>query len=487
MSDSDPLYTPDDKNLVASTLVRNNPWDVPNLDEYLFYCCPECELKTKEYEIFYNHAVIIHELAKQTLQPILDDTEMVTEDIGDKDEHSDREVYKDIKLMEAEVVLDKSVVDNFVQKESASLNERISESGFNDDSDRSVVDNLIKDKEAKSFNQTSFESDSESIDIKEEFLDAYSDDTADKMPTNDPLYFENVAIKKEVKNNPLKENKSETKRYKSGGKLHSGKRCTKCLQLVHPHSYSLHVKKCDGKIKAHRMKKAPLQPWQCYFCGLIITETKDKKVMKEHVKLLHDQNITSQMYGIPRDHQCMECKVVFRTEAHLKEHVCGITNPSINYSLKSGGTICPSCGLTFTTHRYFLKHHNRVHLQERKFECQQCEAKYYSHFRLLKHIKEQHVEQPVICDVCGKMFASNMKMKFHKATIHDGTRKKKENFYKCKICETKFSTVSSLRKHSFEIHNVEVPWQYPCTHCDRGFERRPLLMKHLLKVHQITS
>ena len=48
-----------------------------------------------------NHAVIIHELAKQTLQPILDDTEMVTEDISDKDEHSDREVYKDIKLMEA--------------------------------------------------------------------------------------------------------------------------------------------------------------------------------------------------------------------------------------------------------------------------------------------------------------------------------------------------------------------------------------------------
>ena len=48
--------------------IMKNPWDVPSLDEYLFYCCPECELKTKEYEIFYNHAVIVHELAKETLE-----------------------------------------------------------------------------------------------------------------------------------------------------------------------------------------------------------------------------------------------------------------------------------------------------------------------------------------------------------------------------------------------------------------------------------
>ena len=41
-----------------------NPWQVPSLDEYLFYCCPECDLKTKEYNIFYEHAVHRHEQAK---------------------------------------------------------------------------------------------------------------------------------------------------------------------------------------------------------------------------------------------------------------------------------------------------------------------------------------------------------------------------------------------------------------------------------------
>ena len=43
---------------------EDNPWLVPSLDEYLFYCCPQCDLKTKEYNMFYEHAVHRHEQAK---------------------------------------------------------------------------------------------------------------------------------------------------------------------------------------------------------------------------------------------------------------------------------------------------------------------------------------------------------------------------------------------------------------------------------------
>ena len=144
-------------------------------------------------------------------------------------------------------------------------------------------------------------------------------------------------------------------------------------------------------------------PWQCYFCGLIINETEDKREIKEHVKLVHDPNINQNMYGAPRDHQCTECKVVFRTEANLKEHVCGITNPSIRYSLKDERTICPTCGLSFTTHYQFLRHHNRVHLQEQKFECHQCEAKYYSNILFFAFIQVNSIFQtitfPVVIDL----------------------------------------------------------------------------------------
>ena len=44
-----------------------NPWHVVTLDEFLFYCCPECDLKCQDHTEFFNHAVQMHELAKEAL------------------------------------------------------------------------------------------------------------------------------------------------------------------------------------------------------------------------------------------------------------------------------------------------------------------------------------------------------------------------------------------------------------------------------------
>ena len=44
-----------------------NPWKVMSLDEFLYYNCPECDEKTQDYTEFFNHAVLMHELAQETL------------------------------------------------------------------------------------------------------------------------------------------------------------------------------------------------------------------------------------------------------------------------------------------------------------------------------------------------------------------------------------------------------------------------------------
>ena len=49
-----------------------NPWLVSSLDEYLFYCCPECDLKTRGYEVFFNHAIECHSKAKVLVEPMTD-------------------------------------------------------------------------------------------------------------------------------------------------------------------------------------------------------------------------------------------------------------------------------------------------------------------------------------------------------------------------------------------------------------------------------
>ena len=52
--------------------IGDNPWFVSNLDEFLQYCCPECDDKYKSKETFVLHAFEKHAKAKDCLELRLD-------------------------------------------------------------------------------------------------------------------------------------------------------------------------------------------------------------------------------------------------------------------------------------------------------------------------------------------------------------------------------------------------------------------------------
>ena len=47
--------------------VSINPWTVSTFKEFLYYCCPECDIKTKEEASFFQHALEKHRQAKVAL------------------------------------------------------------------------------------------------------------------------------------------------------------------------------------------------------------------------------------------------------------------------------------------------------------------------------------------------------------------------------------------------------------------------------------
>ena len=47
-----------------------NPWAVESLENFLYYCCPECDMKNTSREEFLEHALNQHPLVKECL-PIL--------------------------------------------------------------------------------------------------------------------------------------------------------------------------------------------------------------------------------------------------------------------------------------------------------------------------------------------------------------------------------------------------------------------------------
>ena len=46
--------------------MNSNPWNVESLETFLFFCCPECDLKTKDTQEFTKHAFKCHKNAKNS-------------------------------------------------------------------------------------------------------------------------------------------------------------------------------------------------------------------------------------------------------------------------------------------------------------------------------------------------------------------------------------------------------------------------------------
>ena len=47
---------------------EKNPWDVEKLEEFMYFCCPECDERNRSKEIFLQHAFDQHPKAKEYLQ-----------------------------------------------------------------------------------------------------------------------------------------------------------------------------------------------------------------------------------------------------------------------------------------------------------------------------------------------------------------------------------------------------------------------------------
>ena len=71
---------------------EENPWAVNNLEEFLYFCCPECTERNQSKELFLEHALNQHPKAKQCLQNleikkeinVEEEIQNYTESIGNK-------------------------------------------------------------------------------------------------------------------------------------------------------------------------------------------------------------------------------------------------------------------------------------------------------------------------------------------------------------------------------------------------------------------
>ena len=63
-----------------------NPWEVENIEDFLFFCCPTCDKKIcgQKRDIFLEHAFSQHPESKESLEELIASEQQIDEEFEDK-------------------------------------------------------------------------------------------------------------------------------------------------------------------------------------------------------------------------------------------------------------------------------------------------------------------------------------------------------------------------------------------------------------------
>ena len=139
---------------------------------------------------------------------------------------------------------------------------------------------------------------------------------------------------------------------------------------------------------------------------------------------------------------------------------------------------CNECGKIFSQKKHMNRHKRRVHSTEKdQFFCHICTKTFGRKEHMTRHIEDVHEKKPGIilhCDKCEKTFKSKQQLKMHIKINHDMVR----DFF-CDICTKTFGFKRSLLRHIADIHEKNGP--YACEFCPRKFFSPVDLKRHETK------
>lgn len=158
---------------------------------------------------------------------------------------------------------------------------------------------------------------------------------------------------------------------------------------------------------------------------------------------------------------------------HDKKIIPDITDRVIPFKIKGHSYICQICSCKFVTFGSVERHMNGHY---RNYVCKECGSGYITKYRLKVHHKSMHVDGNYPCE-CGKTFTTHQKLKNHVNTVHKMMKR-----FKCTKCPERFAEYFRRQKHLVEAHGL-APLKYTCNVCERTFDRRYTLSRHLKRDH----
>ena len=512
-----------------------NPWQVPSLDEYLFYCCPECDLKTKEYNIFYEHAVHRHEQAKILLVHDPDTKEDIkAEEEGDFKifTQSTLNHHKKTRYQDLRGKCNKKSLEDLVQCYFC---------GFKSDNKHEVKEHVeAKHNQVEATTQM-FGSPRkhqcqtcQTVFRKESTLNIHicgltlpsmaitAKTGAEQCPKCDKVFVTHL----DMLNHHAKEHTEEKKfncdqcDYKGFTQknvayhkesAHQGQvRCDICHNLF----------KSERTLKKHHKEVHLMVKRQakCDVCEFRSGLPEMRKHMKqEHPKherfkcdlcdssflLKSDINVHKNQYHFSQEHQSLMCDICgknFAKQQTLDNHVFVAHKDKCD----SAGFTCDKCGRHYVTLQQLKQHLAVVHRQK-FYICTLCEKIVTVRRKLKEHLSDEHNlnlphKDTYVCDQCHKSFACSASLNFHLETEHSLT-----DTCHCPECDKRFVSQVLLTAHLMEHHDFDpfksnltsnsmevrqhtlIQKKFKCEVCGHFLKSKDTLLTHTLQMHQKES
>ena len=168
---------------------------------------------------------------------------------------------------------------------------------------------------------------------------------------------------------------------------------------------------------------------------------------------------------VTNDHAGEEDLVDFEMAmtSSFKKPISRIINEGVRIKNKPKNTILNSKS------EHFGPSIKRKTIDNEPKNCDECDSKHHSKWKLEKHKEEEHSRKINNCQQCDSKTEEKETLSKHKQSEH-GNRK-----HVCPHCGLELSTKKSLDKHIQEKH---VAAENKCSQCDKIFKNNNLLQQH---------
>ena len=435
---------------LAQEELEFNPWSGDSLEQFLYYCCPECEDRCQIPDDFVEHALTYHPKAAIFLKQFtLKEEPIVYQDYDNDDTemNNDDESFSALNSVKA-IKLEKDVVH---------------------DDDNTTVN---PDEETLSYENENSDNmmTYDEVPIKSEFQA-----NEDPLETSDDI----------VKNQLVQVNRQQSKLGKKKNGQEAG------------------ILKKKSKIKQNKLKKSVTldnndekdddeedsiqQPNFCKSCEIQYTNRAEYQThyfMQHYIpgqwtNSKHGQN---KVFSFTCDHCSFTGRLGFMYQHYLDKHpdeTYILTCTECNFQVPVvGGKACwPEL------RKYF--YHVKKHKATPDYMCSFCAKTFIRSHGLKRHMKHSHSEtskKDLVCELCGYKTHLVDFLKKHYIHQHDESRKKQ-----CPHCEYN----NTIYQHLLEVHidNNHPETGKPaffCSTCKKGFIY-PYSAKYCERKHQDVS